>query len=361
MIPKLSLDLSKRFILLMGILVLFTAFSSQMFFGRQERANLETRLREKSSFINNFYSFLIADSLMRKDDVTLLQVINRLEEDQEIFSVIVADQRGAVRYHANSEKVGSPLEDAAMMESLKSGEATLNVYSNSGGKALALVTPLKIQGLARPAGVIRIDLTFRRIESQVTASRKRFWFIILGSLVTCAAAVSIFLNRWVLSPLQLTRSALKGINPALPDPHVPETPDEFGQVNAAINELLSRFKSELQQQGTRHEQRAEQEKAWIHQLVISLLPDARVIVADKDNRVLADSGNGPPADKDKRHLMDLIKDVNFATLLSDAFLKEGSVMRGPVKFQEKTYLASVLSVPLSQSVVVKTLIALQPN
>ncbi len=68
--------------MLVGVMI-----AEQSLLMKQARVALESRLSEKASFINTFYAFLIADALQRKDDVTLLQVINRLEEDPEILSV----------------------------------------------------------------------------------------------------------------------------------------------------------------------------------------------------------------------------------------------------------------------------------
>lgn len=346
----------------MGCFVLLTAWSSQTFFGRQERTNLETRLREKAAFINNFYAFLIADALMRKDDITLYQVINRLEEDQEISSILVTDKRGTLRYHQNPDKVGTISDDQQMMNALKTGEAAIVSYHNSGGKALALLTPLKVAGVNGPLGAIRIDLTYRYIEQQVTSSHKRFWFVIIGSMVTCASFVLLFTNQWILHPLRDLSKAIAGINAALPEPVLRETPDEFGEVAAAMNELLARIKNDLRQHLTQQKSRGDQEKAWIQQLAMTLLPGARVIVADKENRVVSDTGNAALATtKARPHLLDLIKDNAFATLLSGAFQKEGQASRGPVQFDGKPFTALILSVPAQQSVAVKTLIALMPQ
>src|SRR5262249_6292054 len=156
-----------------------------------QRTNLETRLREKASFINRYSSDRIAAALIQKDDVTLIQVINQLEDDPEIFSVVVVDQKGFYRYHRDPEKVGLPVNDPAILNTLKTGEATIAIYENSGGKAMALLTPMVVRGVGGSLGAIRIDLTFRTIEQQISASRRRFWFIILGSLMTCSAFVTV--------------------------------------------------------------------------------------------------------------------------------------------------------------------------
>lgn len=297
---------------------------------------------------------------MRKDDVTLLQIVNRLEQDEEITSVAVVDQRNEVRYHADPDKMGMRYDDPVVAKVLKSGEAVMLSYQNSGGRALGIVSPLKVQGGTPPIGAVRIDLTFRRIDNQLAKPRSRYWFVILGSLVSSCGMMLAFVSRWVTSPLDRLRASFAAVNPATADSYFIDTPDEFGPVNMAAQEMVMRFKTDMQQQNSAYTTRAEQEKAWIYGLAQSLFPGGRVIIVDKDNLVISDTASAAPTrGKQRTHLLDLIKDSNFATLLADAFQREGQLVRGLVKIQEKSFMTSILSVPLRQAVVVKTLIALQ--
>jgi hypothetical protein len=181
-------------------------------------------------------------------------------------------------------------------------------------------------------------------------------------VVSCAGIVLMCLNLWVTGPLQHLAKTLGTINTAMPEANLPEGTDEVGQVFKAANDLIVQFKAEAQRQWSDQRNRGEQEKVWVSQLAQSFLPQGRVIVADKDNRVVSDSsnGNGTTAGRNA-HLMDLIKDANFANLLNNAFRQEGQVVRGAVSFEDKTYQAAILSMPVHQTVLVKTLIALQPN
>src|SRR5262245_15394520 len=89
-----QLNLSKRFLVILAAVVCTTVFSAQWYYGSQERVYLELRLKEKAAFLHKFYAFLISDLLIRKDDITLLQVANGLEQQEEVTSVIVVDQKG---------------------------------------------------------------------------------------------------------------------------------------------------------------------------------------------------------------------------------------------------------------------------
>src|SRR5258708_15956572 len=156
-------SLSTRFVVLLVGSVAMTAFSARSFYVRQERTDLQMHLQEKAAFINKAYSFLIADALIRKDDISLLQVVNSLEEEKDVISVVVVDQRDEIRYHGDAHKIGLVFDDPLVKNGLQTGQALMMPYSNSGGQALALVSPLKVPSVAQPLGAVRIDLTYRQI------------------------------------------------------------------------------------------------------------------------------------------------------------------------------------------------------
>jgi len=350
-------DITTRFCILAGVVAVAITLVAQSLLMKQARNALELRLSEKAVFINSFYAFLIAESLQRKDDVTLLQVINRLEQDQEITSVVVVDDKGEVRYHADAEKVGTLWDDPLMKKALETNDGIMMPFKNSGGGALALVSPLKVQGQSRPIGVVKIEMTYSHINKQLQGFQNSFFMTVLGLVGMSIGLMMVFVRRWVVYPMKTLAKWLGGMTAQNAEAALPETPDEFGQVNKAINELILRFKSELQNQGDRTVILAQREKQLVDQLMRKLLPDARVLVADKDNALITDTGNG--ALPQNQHLLDLITDVNFANLVGEAFQKEGQVVRGPVTFGEQPYEAGVLRLSDSQSQSVKTLIVLR--
>jgi sensor histidine kinase regulating citrate/malate metabolism len=348
-----------RFGAVAAILVVVVALAAQTYFARKEYTALETRLSEKIDFLRKFYAYLIADCLRRKDDIMLQQVINGLEEDQEITSVVVTDARQQVRYADDPQKIGTLSNDPLAKRVLAGGEGVMAPFQNSGGKALALVSPLKVAGNPAPIGAVRFELTYHRIDQQIKEARENFHMVVLGNLIFCISILLWCIQRWVLAPLHTAKNYLSSINPMTLEANLPESSNDFGQINAALNELALRFRSEWQTQQTQELSRAEQEKRWVAQLARSLLSDARVLVVDKNNRILLDSQDSAGRTAGAPHLLDLITDQQFANLVTAAFQKEGEVVRGPVQFQDTSYAASVYCVPGNQSVLVKTLIALR--
>jgi sensor histidine kinase regulating citrate/malate metabolism len=182
---KLRYDwtLSRRLVGAAVLLVVMTSTTVEMYFLHSTRIAMERRLQEKVDFINRFYVNSIADALSSQDDVRLLQDINRLEEDQEITSVVVVDQAGDIRYHSDPEKIGAHFDDALVEETLKSGEGSVNFMKNSGGKALVLASPFRIRGQAKPLGAVRMELTYRSIQRQLDITKRNYLVFLVGLLM----------------------------------------------------------------------------------------------------------------------------------------------------------------------------------
>lgn len=357
---RLKTDLYLRFSMGTAAVVMLVILMVFGYMSRQQRATLGLRLSEKATFINSFYSFLIADALSRNDDVTLQQVIESLEKDQEVTSVVVIDQKGEVRYHADPQKVGEIWNDELLSNSLQKGEGVVTSFQNAGGEALALVSPLKVKGQTRPIGAVRVELTFKHVDKQLRSALTGFPLIILGALSGCVGLMLYWVKKWVFYPMQFLQHGLMTMKPSMLEPNFPETDDEFGRINHALNDLIIRIKTDAQNQQVEGLNQSARERVLFEQLSLALRPDGLIWLADKDNRILADLGqtNGSPSHVGM-HLLDLIVDANFATLVGNAFQSEGQVARAPVTYQDQSYEATVLRLPVDLSKTVRTVIALQ--
>src|SRR5258706_2768657 len=266
-----------KFSFLTSLMVVGVMLAEQGLLMKQTRVGMESRLAEKATFINTFYAFLIADALQRKDDVTLLQVINRLEEDPEILSVIVVDATGEVRYHVDSEKLGTKWTDPLIQKALDTGDGVMNPFQNTGGKALALISPLKVQGSRKPIGAVRIELTFRHIKVQLQKFEASFQMAALGFISFSIGLMISFVRRWVIKPIETTEKAVAGLHLTTAEPNLRESTDEFGRLNRAINEMILRFRVELQEHiGAGPANPSELEKDLVSRLMMSFLPKARI-------------------------------------------------------------------------------------
>jgi hypothetical protein len=358
---KFSWNLTNRILVAAGVLVLLASSTVEVYFMHNERAALERRLKEKMDFINKFYVNSIADSLEAQDDVRLLQDINRLEEDTEITSVIVVDDHGDIRYHSDPEKMGTHLEDPFVADALKTGEGAIHRIMNSGGKAMALVCPFRKKGRMTPIGAVRMDLTYQAIDKQIDAAQTNYFVFLLGLLTFCIGAVRVCAQRWVLGPLGGIQKIITGLNPATMEPNLPESPDEFGQILKSLNDMILRIRMEVQTHTSLSADTENRERRLVENVASLLGSDQRLLVVDRDNRLVADTHRPGPSPVQKPHLLDLITDNDFATLVGNAFQKEGATMSGSVQFDGKSYDATVLRIPAAQSITVRTLIALKPK
>ncbi len=352
-------DLTWKFMALTALMVTTVMLAEQSLLMKQTRVGMESRLAEKAAFINTFYAFLIADSLQRKDDVTLQQVINRLEDDPEITSVVVVDNKGEIRYHTDPEKLGLQLDDAAVKKASETGEGTMTPFQNSGGRALALVSPLKVQGHPKPTGVVKIEFTYKHVQDQISKFDSSFKLAMLGFISAACGFILIFVKKWVTRPIEVLETNIKGLHMVTAEANLPEAEGEFGLINKALNEMVTRFRAEMQDQMGGGPSDTEMERDLVEHLMAAFLPKTRIIVADKDNRVLSDMTDGQPAATSTAHILDLITDINFANLVGAAYQSVGVPAVGSVMVQDHPYNAAVLCLPSSQSKLVKAVIALQ--
>jgi len=152
------------------------------------------------------------------------------------------------------------------------------------------------------------------------------------------------------------------IKPAMLESNFPESNDEFGEINKSLNALLARLKAEWAAQKEALTIQTADERILVEQLVRGLLPDCRALLADKENRVICDTGRTDEFDQNATpHLLDFVNDTGFSTLISTALQKEGEVMRGQVLFEAQTYDAAVLRIPRGQSKLIGTVILMKTS
>lgn len=355
----LHIPFSRRFGLLGGLAFMLVILVAHVYYSQRTEGVLKVRLIEKAQFINTFLAFPFSLAINTKDDVSLIQVASELEKQPDILSVILADADGEVRYSADQNKIGDIVGDQEMLKVLKSGQMEMITYFTGGGEATALIAPLIIQGRAKPLGVVRTDVTYKRINESVQQMRDGFFMYAIGIYIFCMTLTMTALRLWVSRPILLLKAYLHTLTPATIEANLPEGPDEFGQLNAGLNELIMRFKSELQTVAMQNIGNAVPETDLLRQVLTSLNPQARVVLANKDNVVVADTD--PVGATLGTHLLDLMHDAAFGMLVGKAFEAEGVPAIGPVMLNDEPLTATILRLPESFSRGIRTLILLHKN
>lgn len=365
--------LFNRMIILTGALTLVSLTITQIYFRNHERTILQMNLQQLAEYTADLYVRAIGDALNLRDDVMLQQIVTRMENDKNIASVIVVDAQSRLRYHMDPEQIGNPFEDEILKRSLESGEAVATHTMLQGYKAMTLVYPLNAKGQARPLGAVRVEYTYKPIEDTVRKGIASFYYVSVGILSFMVGGVLWGFRKWVVRPLTRLRAAIGNVNAATLEANFPETPSEFGEVNQTLNQLLMRIRSEWDAQRAGHSVQADSERRWVERLALSFMPDIRILAADRDNRILTDTGvgiggaaeearsGGALASAVGKHLLDLLSDPSFGQLLSQAFQKEGQVVQGSVQFQGRMYAAAIVRAPEEEARLVKTVIALRPT
>jgi hypothetical protein len=225
---------------------------------------------------------------------------------------------------------------------------------------LALVVPLKIRGQPAPIGALRIELTYHHIDDLVHTGQSSFHMVAMGMITFSVGAILWGYRKWVLMPLNNLRTSVMAINPSLLEANLPESDDEFGQINTSLNELLAKLKAEGAAQRDALATQPSEERILVEGLLRRFMPDARLLLIDKENRLICDTAEESPiALEQPPHLLDLVTDSGFAALIGSAFKNETDVASGPVLFQDQPYIATVIPLAQGVSKIVRTVIVLK--
>ena len=238
----------KRFSTVGGIAFTLVILVAHLYYSNQTKQVLHQRLQEKTIFINNFLAYTFSSALLLKDDVSLLQVIDQLEKDPDVLSVVVVDDEGQIRYSADQSKIGEDVDNPDMKKVFGNNEPIIKDYFNAAGAALELVAPLKVQGRTKPLGIVRIDMTYKGIDEKIQHARDSFLMYALGIFMFGMTLCGMALNTWVARPLHLLKQYLRTLSPSGAEAVLPEGSDDLGQLNAAVNDLVLKFRNELQSQ-----------------------------------------------------------------------------------------------------------------
>jgi len=356
---RLQIRFSQRFGFIGGLAFTIVILVAHVYYANRTERVLRERLIEKATFINTFLAFPFSLAISTKDDVSLVQITEQLEKQPEVLSVILADYQGEIRYSADQTKIGEPVEDPLIKKVMQSGQAEIDMYNTANGPAMAFTAPLMIAGRAKPLGVVRTDMTFKRIQEKMSQMRDGFFMYAIGVYILCMTLTLTALRHWVSMPILMLKGYLQRLTPGTAEANLPEGNDEFGQLNTALNELILKFKTEIQNISMQQQSQGIQEGDLIRQLLTTLEPEARLVLADKDNQIVTDTD--PDSTTLGAHLLDLMHDTVFGALVGKAFELEGQPAKGAVTLNDVVYQTTVLRLPESFSKGIRTLILLQKN
>jgi HAMP domain-containing protein len=301
----------------------------------------------------------VVEALQHNDDIMLQQIMTGLEQDREIVETMVVDADGQIRYATDPDKVATTSDDPLIKQCQTTGEGIATMGTNAGGKALILVAPLKIKGKRKAIGALRLEVTYKHLTDQVRTGQASFEMTAMGSMFLCIGGLLWGFRRWVTTPLTRLKNKVAAINPALLDANFPESDDEFGEMGKALNDLMIKLKAEWSAQRDKMTIQAGDERVLVEQLLRGLLPGNRVLLSDKQNRLVCDTGiDTEYAPGQGPHLLDIVHETDFAALVETAFRQEGEVARGKITYEAQSYQAAVLKIPEGQSKLVRAVIIL---
>jgi len=353
---KLKIPFFNRFATVGGFAFTFVILITHAYYAHRTADVLRQRLDQKAVFISGYLAFPFATSIQNKDDVTLVQIMDQLEKDPDVISAVVVDDRGEIRYSADPNKLGEENLDEDIKKVAETGEPILKRYTNNSGDAMTLVAPLKAQARARPLGIVRLDMTYKNVDEQTARSRDSFTFYAFGIFLFALSMTLSALRAWVSKPLAMLKNYLRTVSPLSAEASLPEGLDDLGQLNAAVNALILKFRSEIQNQVLAAAGQVTQEAELISQTLRGILPESRILMANRENIFISDSAT--EGNVLGQHVLDFASDPAFAPIVGTAFQQEGTPSRGTIVWNNESVHVTVLQLSDLISQGVKTLIVI---
>jgi two-component system sensor histidine kinase BarA len=173
---------------------------------------------------------------------------------EDVDYAMVIDQDGRILFHSDPTRQGQLVTNQAVLTALMSSNPVAQEIMLDGVGYLDTLLPL-FDNNARPIGAIRIGVPTSRVSQQT--SQLLIWFtgVALISLVIASALLVVTVTTLVAEPLQKLVKVIQQIRAGsdLSARVTVTSGDEFGQLSAAFNEMLS----SLQQSQFRIEQYAQ--------------------------------------------------------------------------------------------------------
>jgi len=167
----------------------------------------------------------------------LEQNVARLDAETDVAYAMILDRDGRVAAHSHRPEIVGTILSGATLDRILSTDATLaQELAGPGGEALYdFSVPMLVD--AQRWGTARVGLSRRRMEAEITATRRQL--VVLAVLVLAGAGLaSALVARRIARPVrQLAAGAVAISRGELVQRVEPTTSDEIGQLAAAFNDM----------------------------------------------------------------------------------------------------------------------------
>lgn len=327
-----------------------------------EKKTLKDSLIDKGKFLSTIFSPISTRAMELGDDISLINNIQALVEQQDIIHAMILNPQGVVIAHNKPTELGKVYEDSLSKRAVGVDMFMVFSYKYEENKKLFVyefATPLISKG--QKIGVLRFAVTSRMV-SEALDRRLDFFSIIFILLVLLSVIIAYFYGLSLSTPLVLARENLEDVEKetALLEIKSVERKDEIGQVLSTVYKIAEKMLDKRSDHAAELKLYQLKFKTYIESLG-PIFP-AGAILMDSNNSILYINDTAAKtiftetSEAKGKHILEVARNTEFASLFKQALKEPNQIFTRDLKnVDKKVSIISILGpdkMPLGTIVVV---------
>jgi len=198
---KLNESIQYKFLSVMFIIMIITAFAASAFIAQNERKMLKQSLLDKGQSLGSYIAKLSKDPLIMKDYIQLDAIVKEITKDPEVAYATVQDEGDklltSLYASINHQVPGLKAATAAMPKDSELSETIAAI--KKAGIVAEYTVPIAIEG--DTLGKIAIGMSYHKINSQI--SKTIFYVLAVNLFVAMLLAAALYVSskKIILNPI----------------------------------------------------------------------------------------------------------------------------------------------------------------
>ncbi|MEF3280275.1 MAG: hypothetical protein K6357_04845 [Elusimicrobiota bacterium] len=302
------------------------------------------------------YAPTMREGLLKNPKAITFEEFNLMSEtlskDERIASIIYLNRTGVIRWHREARFIGKtwdeyisqvpPLTDAISQAMLSKIPKVKPVPKQS---YYEIAIPLLVNN--EIVGIVLLLASKATSDALVSSAMGKYVVGAIGVLVLLGIPFYFFFYHYIINPLSSLAEAVEASSFKTFELRFNIKNDEIGMVAESVNNLLKKFKNEIENYSKKDKYFRDIEEKWWKTILKTIVPlNEYVIVVDENNNVLYANFELKNSESGSVHLLDVVdsQQQNLLRLVGQAFDSPGEVVEGETIFKGQNLSVKVVHI-----------------
>lgn len=275
-----------------------------------------------------------------------------ISRDERITSVVYVNSKGIIRWHRDARFIGMawdeyvsqvPVMTDAIVQAKEAKSPKVRTVPKQPYYEIAI--PLTVNN--EIIGMVLLLVSRATSQALISSAMKSYVFGAIGVLVLLGVPIYMFMSHYIFTPLERLAEAIDAASFKTFELKFDIKNDEIGLIAETVNNLLKKFKKELDAYAKKDKYFREiEEKWWKTMLKTVVHHNEYVIVVDENNSVLYANFELKNMTGGNVHLLDVVdsQQQNLLRLVGLAFDNPGEIMEGETIFKGQNLAVKVVHI-----------------